>query len=79
MFRYDIDGKWEALGFRSERLDLQRVHGLLPAIYVRIEETELIRSVSAAEGFSFGLTMNWRFVFSPLAKSRSQQLGTSLY
>ena len=45
---YDIDGKREVLGFRSERLDLQRVHGLLPAIYVRIEEAELIRSVFAA-------------------------------
>jgi hypothetical protein len=30
------------------RSDLQRVHGLLPAIYVGIEEAELIQSVSAA-------------------------------
>jgi len=59
----------EACRNKLLRSDLQRVHGLLPAIF--IEEAELILSVSAVQGFSFELTMNWKFVFSLLAKSGS--------
>jgi len=74
IYRYEHRWKWggtrisfrEACRSKLLQSDLQRVHGLLPAIYVRIEEAELMRSVSAAQGFSFRLTMNWKFVFSPL-------------